>query len=62
MKENGYICFYRNERIEIYAEDAYSAQIEAAIKLGVPKNRQHNINPILAEKGGKPVVHLTSSI
>lgn len=34
---NGYICYYKNKKIEVYANTSYAAQQEAAKKLGAKK-------------------------
>ena len=49
---NGYICFYGNRRIEVYAATTYEAQIAAATALGVKVNKRYKISVTLAEKGG----------
>lgn len=54
---NGYICFYRKTRVEVYAKSAYDAQCEAARQLKVKPKDQHGISVTLAEVDGKNVVH-----
>jgi len=54
---NGYIAFYRNKRIEVYAETSYAAQLEAAKRFKAKKT--HEVTVVLAEKNGKPVTHST---
>jgi hypothetical protein len=57
MKLNGYVCFYGQRRIEVYASSSYQAQQEVAKQLKVPAKKQYQISVNLAELGGKPVVH-----
>ena len=52
---NGYICYYKNKRVEVYANTSYAAQQEAAKKLGAKKTYQ--VNVVLAELNGEPVVY-----
>ena len=57
---NGYICFYRSKRIEVYAETTAKAQEIAAKHFRARK--AYEVNVVLAEKDGKPHVHSTASI
>lgn len=52
---NGYVCFYRDKRIEVYAESSYAAQIKAADQLKVKGMRRSSISVVLAEKAGVAV-------
>ncbi len=52
---NGYICYYKNKKIEVYANTSYAAQQEAAKKLGAKKAYQ--VSVVLAELNGEPVVY-----
>lgn len=52
---NGYIAFYRSEKIEVYAETSFQTQQEAAKKLKARKS--YEVTVVLAEKDGKQVVH-----
>lgn len=55
---NGYICFYDGKRIEVYAETAYKAQLEAIKQFNPPKSKKHLISVVLAERAdGSQVVH-----
>lgn len=54
---NGYICFYKNIRIEVYAKTLYEAQCEAAKRLKVKDKDRYKISVYLAEKNGKTVTH-----
>lgn len=56
---NGYVAFAKGKRIEVYAVDAYRAQMKAHEEFkaaGVRCNRWE-VSVVLAEKDGKPVVH-----
>ena len=52
---NGYICFYKGKKIEVYADTSFHARIEAC-KTFKPK-KDWQVEVVLAEKNGKPVVH-----
>ena len=52
----GYVCFYKGKRIEVYADSTYAAQQKAALLFKAKKS--YEVNVILAEKDGKPVVHV----
>ncbi len=52
---NGYICFYKGKRIEVYAETSYVAQQKAA-QLRKSK-RSWDVTVCLAERGGEVVEH-----
>ena len=54
---NGYLAFYKDEKIEVYAETSYKAQCKAAEVLRVKPNRQYMITVALCEKDGEPVLH-----
>jgi ABC-type thiamine transport system substrate-binding protein len=57
---NGYVCFFRNRRTEVYASTSYEAQTKAAAVFKARK--QYEVTVVLAEKGGAPVVHSTASL
>lgn len=57
---NGYICFYRGRRTEVYAESQLAARDKAVAYFRAKK--PHEVTAMLAEKDGKPVVHSTSSV
>lgn len=57
---NGYICFYKNKRVEVYANTSYEAQQEAARKLNVRRSSEISVH--LAEKCGEQVTHSTQHI
>ena len=52
---NGYICFYRGKRFEVYAETTFKAQ-EKCAKENKLKHR-HEITVMLAEKNGEQITH-----
>ena len=52
---NGYICFYRGKRTEVYAATSYAAQLAAAAKFKA--RRASDVTVMLAELKGAPVTH-----
>ena len=57
---NGYVCFYKGKRVEVYADTSYEAQQKAARLLKA--KREWEVTPMLAEKGGEVVVHDGSEV
>lgn len=57
---NGYVCFYRGKRVEIYAATSYEAQEKAAAQFKARKS--YEVAVVLAEKGGEPVEHDGASL
>ena len=57
---NGYVCFYKGRRLEIYAETSYVAQQKAATLLKA--KRAYEVTVVLAEKDGETVVHSTVEV
>lgn len=55
VRMNGYVAFYKGKRIEVYADTIYAAQLEAA--KAFKAKRPYEVNVVLAEKDGKPVIH-----
>ncbi len=55
---NGYVCFFRNRRAEVYASTSYEAQTKAAALFKAKK--AYEVTVVLAEKGGAPVIHDTA--
>jgi hypothetical protein len=55
---NGYIAYYKGQRLEVYAETLYAAQTKAAQLLKVPSKRQYQVHTVLAELNGTPVEHV----
>lgn len=56
---NGYVCFYRDKRLEVYADTLWNAKEKAIqeFKLEGKKSR-FEVSVHLAELQGKPVVHV----
>jgi len=52
---NGYVCFYKGKRVEVYADTSYAAQQKAAAMLKVKKS--YEVTVMLAEKSGQQVIH-----
>jgi len=57
---NGYVCFYKSKRTEVYASTSYEAQTKAAAFFKARK--QYEVSVHLAEKAGEPVIHSTASL
>ncbi len=55
-KENGYIAFYKQKQIEVYAPSSYAAQVKAAKLFKAKKSYQ--VTVVLAELDGKQVTHV----
>ena len=54
---NGYVCFYNQKRIEIYAETLFQAKENAVLAFKAPKSKRHMVTVMLAEKDGQEVTH-----
>lgn len=54
--KNGYIAFYKNDRVEVMADTQYEAQQLAAKHFRA--RRPYDVTVHLAEKGGKQVTHM----
>lgn len=52
---NGYVCFYKNKRTEVYATTVLEAQTEAAKFFKAKKSWE--VTAMLAEKNEAQVVH-----
>lgn len=52
---NGYICFYKSKKIEVYASTLLEARDKAAVAFKA--KRAWEVTPYLAEKNGDPVIH-----
>ena len=57
---NGYVCFYKCKRVEVYAETSYAAQQKAAAMLKA--KRAYEVAVVLAEKDGETVTHSTTEV
>lgn len=57
---NGYICLWKGQRVEVYAETSLRAR-DKAVGLFQAKSRAKvkpsDVTAVLAEKNGEPVVH-----
>lgn len=53
---NGYICFHKGKKYEIYAESTYAAQKKCALENKIKK--AYEITVVLAEENGEPVTHI----
>ena len=60
MDMNGYICFYKSRKVEVYATTTHNAQLKAAQLLGA--KRSYDVSVVLAEKNGQQVTHSTAGI
>jgi hypothetical protein len=52
---NGYVCFYKGKRIEVFADSIFAAQQQGAVLLKA--KRIYEVTVCLAEKEGEAVVH-----
>jgi hypothetical protein len=52
---NGYIAFYKDKQIEVYATSSYQAQTIAAEMMKAKK--AYDVTVMLAEKNGKEIIH-----
>jgi hypothetical protein len=52
---NGYVCFYRGKRCEVYADTSFAAQEKAAQVLKARKSWE--VTVVLAERAGQQVEH-----
>lgn len=57
---NGYIAFYKDKKIEVYANTSYEARQKAAAIFKAKKSYQVDVH--LCELGGKEVIHSTASV
>ena len=59
---NGYICFWKGQKVEVYADTTYNARNVAhnlfKEKAGRKKVNSYDITVMLAEKDGKQVTHI----
>ncbi|MCK9593831.1 MAG: hypothetical protein M0Q91_17665 [Methanoregula sp.] len=53
---NGYICFYKGKKFEVYADSTYEAQKKCAVDNKIKKS--YEITVVLAEKNGEQVTHI----
>ncbi len=57
---NGYVCFYRGKRTEVYADTSHQAQEKAAAFFKAKKS--YEVTVVLAEKNGETVVHSPAEV
>ena len=57
---NGYVCFFKNKRTEVYASTLIEARDKAAAFFKAKK--AYEVTTVLAEKNGVPVVHSTAGL
>lgn len=62
---NGYVCFHKGKRVEVYANSSYAAQQKAATMLQA--KRVYEVTVMLAEVDGEGripevVIHSTSEV
>ena len=53
---NGYIAFYKNKQLEVYADSSYQAQLKATALFNAKK--AYEVTVVLATKDDRQVVHL----
>jgi len=53
---NGYVCFFGDKSIEVYADDMYDAKKKAVALFKVSKKNEYKLTVHLAEKAGEQVV------
>jgi len=53
---NGYICFFGEKKIEVYADDLYDAKQKAVKLFNVSKKNEYKVSVHLAEKAGEQVI------
>lgn len=57
---NGYLAFYKDKQIEVYANTSYEAQQKAAKEFKAKKS--YDVTVVLCERAGEQVTHSTASI
>lgn len=57
---NGYVCFYKGKRVEVYADSIFAAQQQGATLLRA--KRAYEVTVVLAEKNGETVTHSTAEV
>lgn len=55
IQENGYIAFYKNKQMEVYAKTSYEAQQKAAKDFKAKKS--YEVTVVLCEIKGQQVIH-----
>jgi hypothetical protein len=57
---NGYVCFFRNRRTEVYASTLLEARDKAAAFFKAKKS--YEVTAVLSEKNQVPVSHATDAV
>lgn len=50
---NGYVCFFGDKSIEVYADDLFEAKKKAVKMFKVSKKKEYAVSVHLAEKAGE---------
>lgn len=61
-KQCGYVGFYNQKRVEVYASGMWEAKEKVIQHFKVPKSKQGLVAVMLAERDGAPVVHSTAGV
>ncbi len=56
---NGYVCFYKGKRLEVYADTSLQAQDKAAKEFKARKS--YDVTVVLAEKDEEQVTHTATT-
>lgn len=56
-QQYGYVVFYNDKRLELYATSLFDAKLKAIEQLKVPKSKQGLLAVMLAEKNDETVTH-----
>jgi len=54
---NGYVCFFRGKRAEVYAENLSEAKEKAVVHFKAKGKQRYDVTVMLAEKNGEEVIH-----
>lgn len=55
---NGYVCFFRGKRAEIYTETLSEAKEKAVVHFRAKGKQRYDVSVMLAEKNGQEVIHV----
>ena len=56
-QKNGYLCFHKSRRVEVFANTSYEAQQLAVEKLRLKPHKRCEVAVVLAVKAGEVVEH-----
>lgn len=60
-ENNGYIAFFKERRLEVYAPTSYEAKLKAVQLFKPRKSQEHEVHVHLCErKDGSQVIHIAS--